>query len=144
MNQITIEAEINAPIEKVWDAFTKPEHIVHWAFASDDWYAPSAENDVKVGGKFKTVMSAKDKSFSFDFAGTYTEVEERKKISYVMSNDSNDASARKCEITFSETKDGKVKITESFDIENENSEEKQRAGWQAILENFKKYTEALS
>src|SRR2546423_201768 len=79
---ITVETTINAPLEKVWEFWTKPEHIVKWAFASEDWEAPSAENDVRVGGKFKTVMAAKDGSTSFDFAGTYTAVENKKLIEY--------------------------------------------------------------
>ena len=130
---ITIQATINAPIEKVWEGWTKPENIVRLAFASDDWEAPSAENDVRVGGKFKTVMSAKDKSASFDFAGTYTEVKEHELIEY-------DFGDRHTKIEFKVVSEG-VQVVETFDLEDENTEEMQRAGWQSILDNFKKYVE---
>lgn len=144
MNKITVQTTINAPIEKVWDMWNKPEHIVHWAFASDDWEAPEAENDLRVGGKFKTVMAAKDnpstssgqESASFDFEGTYTDIKEREHIAYDM-----DEVGRHVDITFEQTPEG-VKITETFDPENQNPEEMQRAGWQAILDNFRKYTES--
>jgi uncharacterized protein YndB with AHSA1/START domain len=135
MNPITVQTVVNAPIEKVWEYWNSPEHIPGWAFAQDDWEAHSAENDVRVGGNFKTTMAAKDKSASFDFGGAYTAVEEHKLLEYDMGD-----SGRHVKIEFEETPEG-VKIIETFDPENENPEEKQRFGWQAILDNFKKYTE---
>jgi uncharacterized protein YndB with AHSA1/START domain len=134
-NPITIQAVVNAPMEKVWDAWNRPEHIVNWAFAQDDWEAPSAENDLRVGGKFKTVMAAKDKSASFDFTGTYTAVKEHGLIEYDMDD------GRHVKNEFTQLPEG-VKIVTTFDPENENSEELQRSGWQAILDNFKKYVES--
>lgn len=134
MNSITIEVIIKAPIAKVWEYWNDPKHITQWAFASDDWEAFGSESDLRVGGKFKTTMSAKDKSASFDFAGIYTSVEEHKLIEY----DMNDG--RHVKVGFLEVPEG-VKIVETFDPEDENPEDVQREGWQAILDNFKKYTE---
>lgn len=131
---ITIQSSINAPIERVWDYWNGPDHITKWAFASDDWEASAVENDVRVGGKFKTVMEAKDKSASFDFSGVYTNVEEHKLIEYDMDD------GRHVKIEFEDTPEG-VEVTETFDPESENTEEVQRSGWQSILDNFKKYTE---
>lgn len=136
MKNITIEALIQAPIEKVWECWTKPEHITKWAFASDDWEAPAAENDLRVGGKFSTIMAAKDKSVSFDFNGVYTAV----KINEVIEYDIEDG--RHVKVEFIQTPNG-VKVTETFAMEDINSEDKQREGWQAILNNFKKYTETV-
>lgn len=131
---ITIEGIVKAPIEKVWKCWTEPEHIVRWAFASDDWEAPAAENDVRPGGRFKTVMAAKDGSTRFDFTGTYTDIKEHKRIAYDMTD------GRHVDVTFAETPNG-VRVTETFDPEQENTIEMQRAGWQTILENFKKHVE---
>jgi uncharacterized protein YndB with AHSA1/START domain len=133
---ITVETVVKAPIAKVWDYWNKPEHITKWAFADDSWEAPSAENDLKTGGTFKTVMAAKDKSASFDFTGTYTAVKEHELIEYDMDGEDK----RHVKVEFEETPEG-VKITETFDPENENSEDMQKSGWQGILENFKKHTE---
>ncbi len=133
---ITIEAIINAPVEKVWQFWNQPEHITKWAFASYDWEAPNAENDLKVGGKFKTVMAAKNKSSKFDFTGTYSTVDQYKEIAYTIDGDD----ARKVVIAFENLGD-KTKVTETFEMENENTEELQRSGWQAILDNFKKHVE---
>ncbi|HET6542411.1 MAG TPA: SRPBCC family protein [Chryseolinea sp.] len=132
---ITVETLVNAPVEKVWKYWNEPEHIKGWAFASDDWHAPYSENDVRTDGKFKTTMAAKDGSFSFDFEGVYTNVQPNKMIEYTMGD------GRKVKIVFSE-KENETKVTETFDPESENSAEMQRGGWQAILDNFKKYTEA--
>lgn len=131
---ITVEGVINAPIERVWEAYTKPEHIVKWAFASDDWEAPAAENNLRVGGRFKTVMAAKDKSVQFDFVGTYTNVIINELIEYNIDDN------RHVKIEFIPTDQG-VKLLVTFELENINPEEQQRAGWQAILDNFKKYAE---
>lgn len=131
---ITVQTIIHAPIEKVWEFWTKPEHIVNWAFASDDWEAPSAENDVREGGKFKIVMAAKDKSTSFDFAGIYTDVKEHECIGYDMDD------GRHVKTVFTKLPEG-ISVVETFDPETINSEEMQRSGWQAILDNFKKYAE---
>ncbi|KYG72169.1 uncharacterized protein YndB with AHSA1/START domain [Roseivirga ehrenbergii] len=134
MEKITIKATVNAPIAKVWNFWGAPEHITQWCQASDDWHAPSAENDLRTGGKFTTRMEAKDGSFGFDFGGIYGEVIEHQLIAYTMED------GRTVKITFEE-KEGVTEIIETFDPESENPVEMQRDGWQAILDNFKAYTE---
>lgn len=144
MNQrtITVQTIVNAPIAKVWECWNRPEHITGWAFASNDWEAPHAENDLRAGGKFKTVMAAKDKSSSFDFTGVYAAVKEHELIEYDIDGHDGPAGAtRRVKVEFAQVPDG-IKITETFDPETENSEEMQRSGWQAILDNFKKHVEA--
>ena len=131
---ITVEATVNAPVTKVWSFWSEPKHIMQWCQASDDWHAPYADNDLKKGGTFKTTMAAKDGSFSFDFGGVYTIVEPYKVIAYEMTD------GRKTKIVFTE-KGNETHVSETFDAESENPVDMQRAGWQAILDNFKKYTE---
>lgn len=133
---ITVETIVNAPIEKVWDSWSQPEHITKWCQASDDWHAPHAENDLRTGGNFSTTMAAKDGSFSFDFGGTYTDVQPYSLIAYGLGD------GRKVSISFTKEIEG-TKVTETFDPEETNPIEMQRGGWQAILDNFKKYTETL-
>ncbi len=135
-NEITIQTIVKASIAEVWECWNKPEHIAGWAFASDDWEAPAAENDLRVGGKFKTTMAAKDKSSSFDFTGTYTAIREYELIAYDLDD------GRQVRTEFTEVPEG-VRITESFESENQYPEEMQRSGWQAILDNFKKYVERI-
>lgn len=132
---ITIKNTVNAPIAKVWEYWNTPEHITKWSFASPDWHTPYAEADLREGGKFKSTMAAKDGSMSFDFGGIYTSVIPHKEIAYTMDD------GRKVKITFTDM-EGETKIEETFEPESENSEEMQRGGWQTILDNFKKYTEA--
>lgn len=134
MSKITIEAVVAATPNKVWETWTDPKHITKWNFASDDWQCPSASNDLKVGGKYVARMEAKDGSFGFDFEAIYDEVIDQKKISYTM-GDGRQATTR------FEDLGGKTKVTTTFDAEGTNPEEMQRAGWQAILNNFKKYAE---
>jgi uncharacterized protein YndB with AHSA1/START domain len=133
---ITVQSKINASIENVWEYWTNPEHITKWNNASDDWHTPYAENDLRTGGRFKSTMASKDGTMSFDFEGEYTLVEQNEAIEYVM------ADGRKVEISFATSSSG-VEVIESFDPETENSEEMQQQGWQAILNNFKKYVESL-
>jgi uncharacterized protein YndB with AHSA1/START domain len=132
---ITIDATVNAPVEKVWKFWTGTGHITKWNSASDDWHSPYAENDLKAGGKFLSRMEAKDGSFGFDFGGIYDEVKTNELIAYTLGD------GRKVKVTFSS--EGNVtKIVESFEAESTNSMEMQRMGWQSILNNFKKYTES--
>lgn len=131
---ITIRTTVHADLKKVWDCWNKPKHITHWAFASDDWEAPSVVNDLRTGGSFNIRMSAKDKSAGFDFAGIYSLVEDGKRIEYNM------ADGRHVSISFEVTSEG-IRITEVFDPEQENPKEMQQKGWQSILDNFKKYVE---
>jgi uncharacterized protein YndB with AHSA1/START domain len=133
---ITVKCKVEASIEEVWKFWTTPEHITKWNNASEDWHMPYAENDLRVGGKFKSIMASKDGTMSFDFEGEYIEIKTHSFIEYKL------ADGRKVDVYFIGLEDG-VEIIESFDPENENSEEMQRAGWQAILDNFKKYTECL-
>lgn len=143
MQKIHIETIVHADIEKVWKHWNDPESIKGWAFATDTWECPYAENDLKVGGRFLTRMSAKDGSESFDFTGTYTEVEEYKSIKYIMDKAEGEENNRECDIFFSTLENGDTKILEEFSPEETNSEELQKAGWSAILENFKKYVEQV-
>jgi len=132
---ITVGNSINAPVEKVWEYWTKPEHITQWCSASDDWHTPTAKNDLKVGGSFASRMEAKDGSMGFDFGGVYDAIRQNAYIEYTMND------GRKVKVTF--TPDGNAtKISESFEAENTNPLEMQKGGWQAILDSFKKYTEA--
>jgi uncharacterized protein YndB with AHSA1/START domain len=132
---LTVEITVDAPLAHVWACWTEPTHIVQWAFASDDWEAPAAENDVRVGGRFKTVMAAKDRSASFDFCGTYTVVVPQHELAYDMDD------GRHVLVLFS-PQGTSVHITETFDPESQNPLEMQRAGWQAFLQNFKRHAEA--
>ena len=131
---ITVQNTINASIEKVWELWTAPEHVIKWNNASDDWHTPFAENDLKVGGKFKYTMASKDGTMGFDFEGIYTNVVNPSLIEYEM------ADGRKVKIIFEKDEDS-IKVIESFDPETENPEKMQKNGWQAILDNFKKYVE---
>lgn len=132
---ITVETTINAPVKMVWEFWTKPEHITKWCQASEDWHAPHAENDLRPDGKFKTRMEARDGSIGFDFEGIYTDVQTYKLIEYVLGD------GRKVSIVFT-FDDNVTHVSETFDPETVNSVELQRGGWQAILNNFKNYSEA--
>jgi len=133
---ITVATTVNTPVQKVWESWTKPEHITQWCSASDDWHTPSSTNDLKVGGRFTSRMEARDGSMGFDFGGVYDAIRENEYIEYTMDD------SRKVKISFSETENG-TKVSERFEAETTNSPEMQKAGWQAILDNFKKYTESL-
>lgn len=133
-NKITVQAIVSADIEKAWDYYTTPKHITKWNFASDDWQCPSATNDMKVGGKYFARMEAKDGSLGFDFEAIYDEVVNGEKFSYTMPD------GRKVNVSFKKL-DDKTEVIVVFDAETLNAEEMQRMGWQAILDNYKKYTE---
>jgi uncharacterized protein YndB with AHSA1/START domain len=133
-SSITVRTTLQAPIEKVWDYWTTPQHIMNWNNASDDWHTPRAENDLRVGGKFLSHMAAKDGSMGFDFGGTYTAITPLSRIEYVLGDN------RKVTTEFS-ANDQFTDVIETFDPEKINPLELQRTGWQAILDNFKRYTE---
>ncbi len=133
---ITVQTVVNSPVQKAWDAWTKPEHVTKWNQASSDWHSPRGTNDLREGGKFVYRMESKDGTIGFDFGGTYTKVVPLKQIEYVMDD------KRAVSVTFEEQGDS-TRIVETFDAESENSPEMQRQGWQAIIDNYKKYTESL-
>jgi uncharacterized protein YndB with AHSA1/START domain len=134
---VTVGAVVSAPVEKVWEFWTNPVHIIKWNSASPDWHTPWAKNDLRVGGAFSSRMEARDGSMGFEFGGVYDEVKTNEFISYTM------ADGRRAEIQFDPHGD-QTKVTESFDAETENSVEMQQMGWQAIMDSFKKYTEELA
>lgn len=135
MGQITVEAYVNAPRAQVWDCYTNPLHIVNWNFADPSWCCPSASNDIRVGGEFFARMEAKDGSFGFDFQAIYTAVELEHSYTY-------EFGGRSSTVKFNDNGKGTVVIV-SFDPETENPIELQKGGWQAILNNFKRYTEEV-
>ncbi len=131
---ITVETTVAQPVAKVWKLWTEPEHITHWNFASDDWHCPQAHNIPHAGEKFSWRMEAKDGSMGFDFSGTYEQVTPREHISYKMDD------GRRAIIEFAD-QGQKTKVTETFEAEKTNPIDMQRQGWQAILNNFKRYAE---
>lgn len=135
--KITVEVTVKASMQKAWDYWVLPAHIVEWCFASEDWECPKAENNPVIGGKFNTRMSAKDGSFGFDFSGIYNDVIPHQSIIYTM--DGNDA--RKVNISFKEKHNG-INIVQIFEAENIHSHEQQKEGWQAIMNNYKKLVES--
>lgn len=135
MDPIKIDITILAPVEKVWDYFNTPKHIMNWNFAHESWHCPSSENDLRVGGKFNNGMEAKDGSFGFDLTGIYDEIIENKLIKYHLEDD------RKVEVIFEKIDENTTKVTQIFDPEKQNSVEMQRDGWYAILNFFHKYVE---
>jgi uncharacterized protein YndB with AHSA1/START domain len=132
---ITVQAVINAPVEQVWKLYTESEHVMKWNNASNDWHTPRAENDLKVGGKFLYRMEAKDGSSGFDFDGTYEQVKSNELIVYSISD------GRKAEVMFTKDDNARTRIATTFEAESTNPIEMQHDGWQAILNNFKKYVE---
>jgi uncharacterized protein YndB with AHSA1/START domain len=134
---IEISATIDASLQEVWDKWVSVEGVQHWAFASDDWAAEGIENDAKAGGLFKTRCYAKDGSFEFIFGGRYDAVEAQKHVLQTLDD------GRKVEVSFEATPGG-VHVTQLFEPETENTIEQQQEGWQAYLDNFKKYVEATA
>lgn len=133
--KITIQTTVFADLPKAWDYYTSPEHVTKWNFASEDWHCPSAQNDMRVGGKFVARMEAKDGSFGFDFEAVYQEIRDQAGFTYAMTD------GRTVETNF-EPVEGGTMITTTFDPEEQNSVEFQKQGWQAILDSYKRYTEA--
>ena len=132
---VTVEATVKVSAEKAWEVWNAPEHIVNWNFASDDWHCPAANSDLRVGGSFSATMAAKDGSMSFDFGGVYDVVERAKRLAYTMGD------GRRVEVTFEQQGD-QTHIVERFEAEGMHPVEFQKAGWQAILNNYVKYAEA--
>ncbi|MDX2191454.1 MAG: SRPBCC family protein [Bacteroidota bacterium] len=133
---ITVETTVNIPVEKAWEYWTQPEHITKWNFASPDWCCPRATNDIKTGGKFSARMESVDGSMGFDFEGVYDNVIPHKLIEYSLGDE------RKVRITF-QNNGSSTTVTETFDPENLNPMDMQKAGWQAIIDNYKKHAESV-
>lgn len=133
---ITIQATVQVDPETAWNVWNTPKHIEQWMHASDEWECSKAENDLRVGGRFTFTLGAKDKSSSFDLTGVYTTVEPRKLLAFTLDD------GRTVATSFAAIDDG-THIVQTFEMEHENSEELQRSGWQATLDNFKVYAERL-
>jgi uncharacterized protein YndB with AHSA1/START domain len=133
---VKIQAVVHAGIEKAWNAYTSPEHIIHWNFASDDWQCPWAENDMRIGGTYKAKMEAKDGSFGFEFEAVYTAIDEHASFSYTMPD------GRRVWVSFT-PQESETLVDVAFDAETQNPVDLQRQGWQAILNNYKKHAESL-
>jgi uncharacterized protein YndB with AHSA1/START domain len=132
--QITVSTLAAAPIADVWRAYNSPEDIKVWNTASPDWHTTASAVDLRVGGQFSSRMEAKDGSFGFDFAGEYTKVVPHQLIEYKFGD-------RIGRVEFSQGASG-VAVTVTFDSESTHPVEQQRAGWQAILDNFARHVAA--
>lgn len=136
---IKINAIVNTNVETAWDAYNNPTHIQNWNFASPDWHCPASENDLKIGGRFKHTMAAKDGSFSFDFSGMYNDIIENQRIDYTLDD------GRKVKVEFiADLSNKQTEVIVEFEPEKMNPNEMQQQGWQAILNNYKHYAEKLN
>jgi uncharacterized protein YndB with AHSA1/START domain len=135
---ITVSAVVNAPLAATWAAWTEAQHITNWNFASDDWACPTATNDLRVGGSFNYLMAAKDGSMQFEFSGEYTDVQLHHCTEYRLGD------GRMVQVNFEPLSEHSTRVVETFDLEQVNTAELQRSGWQAILDNFKKHAELVS
>ena len=135
MERITVTTTVQAPIEKVWDNYVQPEHIMNWNYATDEWHCPKASCDLKPGGAFSFRMASKNGEHEFDLKGTYIDIKPKDFISYALEDN------RQVQVKFDVTPKG-ISIEQTFEAEGTNSDEQQRAGWHAILGNFKKYAES--
>lgn len=133
---ITLQITLTEPLAKAWAYWTQPEFIMQWNFADPSWHCPAATNDLRVGGSFSYRMAARDGSFAFDFEGIYDAVTPEALIAYHL------ADGRTVRITFEPTADGALLVTQTFDAETENPIDMQRAGWRAIMDNYKRLVEA--
>ncbi len=133
-NTITVQATVAAPLHDTWHYYTESEHVINWNFASEDWHCPAAVNDLREGGDFKITMAAKDGSMEFDLEGTYDEIRPETHIAYTLVN------GRQVTVDFAEQGE-ETGVTVTFDPEPGQETELQRKGWQAILNNFKRYAE---
>ena len=132
--KVEIETTVNAPLEKAWKAWTNPDSVTKWNFASEEWHCPKAESELREGGRFKYRMEAKDASMGFGLEGTYTKISQFKTIEFELDD------KRKVQVNFEEVTAG-IRVKEVFEAENTFSVEQQRTGWQSILDNYKKHVE---
>ncbi|WP_327983977.1 SRPBCC domain-containing protein [Bergeyella porcorum] len=136
MNKITIKTQVKGDVQQVWNAYTNPQHIINWNFATPEWHCPATANDLRIGGEYFTRMEAKDGSFGFDFKAIYKELTPEQSFVYVLED------GREVSVSFIPQVDT-TEIVIVFDPENQNPIEIQQAGWKAILDNFKRYAEGL-
>jgi uncharacterized protein YndB with AHSA1/START domain len=134
---ITVSSILNVPVAQAWASYTEPQHIVHWNFAADTWHCPNASNELREGGMFDYRMEAKDGSFGFNLIGTHQKVVPLEQIDTLLGD------GRSLQTVFEALSNTQTKVTQHFEAETQNPAEMQQAGWQAILENYKKHTESL-
>jgi uncharacterized protein YndB with AHSA1/START domain len=134
LTPITVSVSVHASPERAWDAFTTPASIMAWNFASPDWHCPSATNDLREGGAFSYRMAARDGSFAFDFAGTFTEVSPPHRLRFGLGPE------REVLVEFTPEGD-RTRVSQTFTPEATHSLEQQRAGWQAILDHYQQHVE---
>ncbi|HEX8269612.1 MAG TPA: SRPBCC family protein [Flavobacterium sp.] len=134
-SKITVQATIDAPVATVWKVWNTPDDIIKWNTADPGWHTPASKNDLRVGGRFRHRMEAKDGSFGFDFEGVYDTVDLYQEISYTMDD------GRRATTIFTE-EGNRTHVATTFDAETQNDVEMQKQGWQAIVNNFAKFTES--
>ncbi len=134
---VTVAVLVHATPERAWKAFTSPTSITEWNFASTDWHCPRADNELREGGAFCYRMEARDGSFGFDFEGKFLRVSPPTKLHYSLGPD------REVVVQFAQEGE-QTRVSQLFTPEATHSIEQQRAGWQSILDNYKKYVEATN
>lgn len=133
---ITVEAHVPVPPEQAWAAYTDAKAVTRWNFASSDWCCPSAQIDLRVGGRHVARMEAKNGSMGFDFEGTYEEVDAPSALTLRLDDG-------RCARTTFEPEGGGTCVRTKFEADATQPAEMQRDGWQAILDNYATYVSEM-
>lgn len=77
---ITLARFLAAPPDLVFDLWTKPEHLKQW-FAPRGFTTPSAEVDLRLGGRYRIVMRGPDGN-DYPCSGEYRQIEPGRKLAF--------------------------------------------------------------
>jgi uncharacterized protein YndB with AHSA1/START domain len=133
---VRIERTFDAPAEDVFDAWTSEEVIRRWFIPAAGWQEPSAEVELRVGGKIRVVMRDPDGE-PVEAGGEYTRIERPHRLAFTWTFDDDPSNQQMIELEFTEREGVTTVLFVNSDISEKQRRDAQYDGWSTCFDNLK-------
>jgi uncharacterized protein YndB with AHSA1/START domain len=134
--ELRLKRTFDAPREAVFEAWTSPEVMRRWLAAGRDWETPTAEVDLRKGGRIVVSMAEPAGGPVHTFEGTYLEVSPPERLVFTVDWQGQEADGIVSTLTveFHEDGDRTTVVLTHTGLPTEETRDAHEDGWIKCLE----------
>ena len=135
---LRIERTFDAPIGRVFEAWTSAEVLRRWLHAQPEWETPTAEVDLRVGGSIRVVMRNPADGFARGASGEYTVIEAPHRLVFTWVWDHEPDNPQLIELEFTESEGRTSVLMTNSAIPTDSGRKDQEGGWNRCYDNLER------
>jgi uncharacterized protein YndB with AHSA1/START domain len=133
---LRIERTFDAPVERVFEAWTSEEVLRRWLHGMPGWETPTAEVDLRVGGRIRIVMRDPSGGAESGATGEYRVVDPPHRLLFTWVWDDQPDQPQLIELEFSERDGATTVLMTNSSIPTDERCESQQRGWNVCYDNL--------